>query len=277
MSFSSLRTLAEIRTLIGLGGALLMLLPVSAEAQIVRRFAGGGIQVNAPFVHVNVGRGGTSVQAPYASVHTVARPFFGRRRRMLAQPQHAAPPRPAQPQARRVPRQPQLAQQPQAASQPPAAATLAYPTAAQLATMDDRALIETLRDMMARLDQRLSRLKTGEGWRRHLVLGAEALGEPGAPPEVAKLPAMQKALPRFRSVADQPKFAKIANFPSFIAAQAALQESLTRFASAEEPAQPELGDPRLSNEPQPVDILPTPEAVELPSATRGERSILKRQ
>jgi len=265
----------RLHTLIGISGALIMLLPVEAEAQIVRRFAGGGVQVNAPFVRVNVGPRGTSVRAPFTAVDTPGRVFIGRRRRMLAQPQYAAQPQAANP----VQRPRRSGQQPQrAAPQPAVGETLPYPTASQLAAMDDRALIETLRDMMSRLDQRLTLLKTGVGWQRHLVLSTEVLGELGAPPEVAQLAAMQKALPRYHSVADQPEFMKISSLPSFVAIHAALQEILSRFSAAES-GQLELGNPR-GTEAAPDEsreILPTPDSAEIPEATRGEHSILKHQ
>lgn len=267
-------------------GSLICLSSVElAEAQIVRRFPGGGVQVNAPFVRVNVGPGGgTSVRAPFVAVDRPGGVFVGRRRRLLAQPQYAAP-------TQRAPQRTAPAQQ---APEEADVDDLPYPTVEQLAAMDDVALIETLREMMARLHYRLSRLNTGDGWQEYLVLSREILGSPGAPPEAARFDAIADVLPRYQSVQDNPQFAKISALPSFVAAFAALQEAdrrSARFAQPqqpliEQPSGPAIGDPNdgstPGNQQAPVDesleVLPTPQPTAVaPNSTRGERSILKRK
>lgn len=267
-------------------GSLICLSSVElAEAQIVRRFAGGGVQVNAPFVRVNVGPGGaTSVRAPFTAVDRPGRVFVGRRRRLLAQPQYAAP----------TQRAPQRAEPAQQAPEEADVDDLPYPTVEQLASMDDVALIETLREMMARLHYRLSRLNTGDGWQKYLVLSREILGSPGAPPETARFDAIADILPRYQSVQDNPQFTKISSLPSFVAAFAALQEANSRSARFAQPQQPlneqpggpAIGDPNdgstLDNQQAPADepleVLPTPQPTAVaPNSTRGERSILKRK
>jgi len=284
-----------LRTLIGLSGVLVMLLPSSTEAQIVRRFAGGGIRVNAPFVRVDIGPGGgTSVRAPFTAVDRPGRIFLGRRRRLMAQPQHAAP------QQRVTPRTQASTQARAQQPTPVDVDALPYPTASQLAAMEDAVLVETLREMMGRLNYRLSLLKTGEGWQRYLVLPRELLGSPGAPPESAQLDKIQKVLPHFRGTLDDPQFVKIFTLPSFVAAYNTLEEVSRRF-SGDQIGDPLIGDPLIggpeitdpnSSETTPTDqpaekangpieeaieILPTPQPAEVPNATRGERSILKRK
>ena len=261
--------------------SLLLVLPETAEAQIVRRFAGGGVQIRAPFVRVNVGPGGaTSVRAPFTAVDNPGGTYVGRRRRLMAQPQYAAP-------------SPGVAPNIQNTAQPTPAEldsvdvdALPYPTVSQLTAMDDQALVETTRQMMARFNYRLTRLKTGKGWQDYLVLSRDLLGAPGAPAEAVRLDAVRDMLPRYQSVADDPQFVKISALPSFVATFAALQEVDRRFAGPESSG-PEITEPldiypgpattpRAESQPQ-DEILPTPQPSEVPNASRGERSILKRR
>lgn len=262
--------------LLAVAGCLHSLAPTTAKAQIVRRFGGGGVQVNAPFVRVNVGPGGgTSVRAPFVAVDRPGRVFVGRRRRMLAQPSYAAPTQRTTPQPKQVEQKPEVADVDE----------LPYPTAEQLVGMEDTALLETTREMMARLHYRLSLLTTGEGWQEYLVLSREKLGSPGAPPQDADRQAIEKILPRYQSVQDNPEFAKISSLPSFAATFAALLEVNQRGVGSD-PAGPAITDPNATdsvpaNETPAVDpseILPTPEPTAVaPNPKRGERSILKRK
>jgi len=276
-----------------IGSLLALSVSDLAEAQIVRRFPGGGVQIRAPFVRVNVGPyGGTSVRAPFVAIDS-GQTYVGRGRRLMAQPGYGAPP--------------QRSAYSEQAPTPPRTTThgvpetadvdaLPYPTASDLAAMNDTVLVETLRQMTARLHYRLSLLNTGEGWQNYLILNRDILGSPGAPPEAAQFDAVQKMLPRYRSVQDDPRFVKISALPSFVATFAALQETDRRFGvSVSSPSEsrtenngPTITDPnsgqsapiegpteKLPEEPQ--ERLPTPQSVAVPNATRGERSILKRQ
>lgn len=272
------------RTLVGTGVALVMLLPAPAEAQIVRRFGGGGVQVNAPFVRVNVGPGGgTSVRAPFTAVDSPGRVFIGRRRRLMAQQRYAAPPRNAAGRAQTPTQQPT----------PVDVDTLPYPTSNQLAAMDDATLVETAREMMGRFNFRLSRLETGEGWQKYLVLTRDDLGSPGSSPESARRDKIEKFLPRYRSVSEDSQYVKIATLPSFVAVYNALEEVSQRnigspsgsvsvggpsFANPNN-ADPINGEtsPAQDNTEEANEILPTPLPSEIPNASRGERSILKRK
>ncbi|MEM8945726.1 MAG: hypothetical protein AAGD11_11125 [Planctomycetota bacterium] len=283
--------MSKLRSLLLLtSGLLLCTWPLeSSGAQIVRRFTGGGVQVNAPFVRVNVGPGGTSVRAPFTAVDR-GRVFIGRRRRLLAQPQYAAPTQRPTPQPAPVEQTPEVAD----------VDALPYPTESQLAVMDDTALIETLREMMARFHYRLSRLKTGEGWQDYLILSREVLGSPGSPAATAQFDKIAEVLPRYQSVADNPEFAKIYGLPSFVASFAALREADRRAVNFQ-PSGPAITDPNRTDpndngptgndrnraneaEPRQVEpaeqeeILPTPQPTAVvPNETQGERSILKRK
>ncbi|NOZ40755.1 MAG: hypothetical protein GXP24_11090 [Planctomycetes bacterium] len=267
------------------------------EAQIVRRFAGGGVQVNAPFVRVNVGPGGaTSVRAPFVAVDSPGRTFLGRRWRLMAQPRHTAPSNDAANTGAARSAQNNPAQKAPDIADVDA---LPYPTASELAAMEDTVLVETLRQMTARLHFRLSLLNTGESWQKYLVLSRDLLGSPGASPAAAQFDAVRRVLPRYQKVQNDPQFAKISALPSFVATFAALQETDRRFGrSANSPVLtgPEITDPNSSRPApanvsterategaieipteKPQEVLPTPQPAVVPNATRGERSILKRK
>jgi len=294
MSFSTRAVSLSVFT------CLLLIAPSAADAQIVRRFMGGGVQVNAPFVRVNVGPGGaTSVRAPFTSVNAPGRYGFGRRR--LLYPNRVVQPRP-------------YAQPPTRQPTPVDVDSLPYPTVEQLEEMNDEELVETLREMMGRFNHRLSRLKTGEGWQKYLVLSREVLGAPGAKAKRADLDAIRSVLPRYESVQNDSQFTKIAGIPSFVAVFAALEEAEQRLAKLAEsnqlarkveseqtnsegdfPAGPQINDPNVSETggnqsiatedatgdetpaPREPDPLPTPTPADQPSAAAGEHSILNRQ
>ncbi len=268
----------------------------TADAQIVRRFAGGGVQVNAPLVRVNVSPyGATSVRAPFTAVDSPGRTYVGRRRRFLAQPRYAPPTRSAAPRKTKPIAQ-EAAKVPERAN----VDALPYPTTEQLAEMENAELVETLRQMMARLQYRLSLLETGKGWQEYLVLSREILGSPGSPPTTANIGAIHEILPRYRSVRSDPQFQKIAGLPSFGATLAAMEETTRRFADAEhQDSQHRLQDgPQITNpnsdrstdggtheaapnktprQNVPAEVLPSPGPTLVPNAKRGERSILKRR
>lgn len=249
-----------------------MLLPVPAEAQIVRRFRGGGLQVRAPLVRVNVGPyGGVSVRAPLVAVDPGS-VRVGLRRRLAPVPQQAAP------AARAVPRSGDLSGRGNAPSNrgPSNRAYVPFPTAEELAAMDDATLFTAVNDLGYSLEVRLSRLETGAGWQRYLRIPESALSAPAA-----SFDQFAQTLARYDSVADNPEFAKIAGLPSFIATKAALRQVVARLAepqSGEEPARVNSSGPTFpsSTPPSAEEILPTPAVPVEPEATRGEHSILKR-
>ncbi len=248
-----------IRALIGLGGALLMLLPAPAEAQILRRFRARGVPVRAPLVRAYVGpHGGVLVRAPLVRVDpNLVR--VGLQQRFAPVPQQVVP------AVGMVPQSGNLS----------ARGYVPFPTAEELAAMEDATLFTAVNDLGYSLDLRLARLETGTGWQSYLRIPASALSAPAAHHEK-----FVQTLARYDSVADNPEFAKIAGLPSFIATKAALRQVVARLASPQtvEPAGVNsLGPTFPSSAPLSTEkILPTPAVPVEPEATRGEHSILKR-
>jgi len=268
-------SISSRRTLIGMGTiALLFSFSLSADAQIVRRYARGGVAVRAPFVRVDVGPGGaTSVRAPFVAIDDPGGVYIGRRgrRRLYAQQQPAA--------GYGAPYQ-----EPTLAAQPTYVDAYPLPTTEQLAAMNDLELINTVWDLSARLDARFARFDTGDSWQRYLGFPANAFSKPGVQPVEIRLDALVKTLARFDSVSDNPEFAKIAGLPIFIATKAALRQAVERFQSGSvREGGPQMVDPSdpfpapSDSEPaDPNEVLPTPEPTTRAAATRGERSILKK-
>lgn len=267
------------RALLAVGGAVVMLAPPSAEAQIVRRYAGGGVAVRAPFVRVDVGPyGGTSVRAPFVAVDDPGGVYVGRRRRFLRRQMYMAPPEAV----------PQNAAQPDEAyaMRPTPAEARPLPTAEELAALDLESLVGTLRNLSAHLDYSLERFDKAAGWQQYLALPGDALGSPGTKQMAIRLDVLQKELARFDKVAAGAEFAKIAALPSFAPTHEALRLVVERF-SEEGPVivDPDpFGDGHL--DPGPVtedstaehderELLPSPPPS--PEPRSGERSILRRR
>ncbi len=253
-------SLSRVCTLLATCCLIVLSLSDRAEAQIGRRIVRGAI-LRAPLVRVNSGPYGTSVRAPFVSVNPGGT-YIGLGARFMAQPryatpshhhgaphqhgaqhhhgtqhQHGGPHQHGVHHAHATGAQRRAVQKASAEGKTPKQAdvdALPYPTAGELAGMEDAPLIETLRQMMARLHYRLSLLKTGEGWQKYLVLSRETLGSPGSPPAAAQFVAIHKILPRYQSVQDDPQFVKISVLPSFAATLAALQETDRRFGRSVE-------------------------------------------
>jgi hypothetical protein len=143
-----------------------------------------------------------------------------------------------------------------------------FPTANDLANLDDAMLLETLLDISNRLDTRLARFKTGAGWQRYLRLPEEVLAPDNDQESLqARQEVLRETLSRFEQVANNSDFRVIASQPSFVAAQTVLREVVTRMD------QENAVTPTTSTE---QEVLPVPEPVRRHPAPTGERSILKR-
>ena len=82
-----------LRPLFAVGGAVFMLVPAPADAQMVRRYGRGGVHVRAPFVRVDIApNGATSVRAPFVAVDDPGGVYIGPWRRRMRQPLYMAPP-----------------------------------------------------------------------------------------------------------------------------------------------------------------------------------------
>lgn len=243
---------------------VILLLPSLADAQIVSRTAGGGVHVRAPFVDVNVpAAGGVAIRGPLGG-----RRFFGRRLGLV-------PPVAGQPNAQQPGTQFQEATRGARVPSPaPGYVENAnfLPTPEELAAMDIAELQATLREVSRQLHHRLSRLTTGAGWQRHLKVPGEVLFAPTQNSELVK-----KILTRFDAVAGNPRYAKIAGLPSFIATGATLRQ-LDAVSAGPRMINPGVTGATWSPEQTAVEheILPTPAELEQPIATHGEHSILKR-
>ena len=264
-----------LRSLLASGGAILFLVPAPAEAQIVRRYAGGGVAVRAPFVRVDVGpNGATSVRAPFVAVDDPGSVHVGwrQRRRLRRHPELAEAEAGVAPYG-----QPNQTQ----AMRPTLAQPRPLPAAEELASLDDVTLIQTLRDLSAHLAYSLQRFDKAAGWQRYLALPYDALGSPGVEPVELHLDVLEKQLARFDKVATRAELAKIAALPSFAPTHIALGLVVERF-SGPAPAPIDLDpfgdnshDPGPVTEPAERELLPSPPPS--PEPRRGQRSILKRR
>jgi hypothetical protein len=158
-------------------------------------WVGGGVRVRAPFVRVDVDPyGGVSVRAPFAAVDVPPRGYY--------EPGYP----PAYVERRVVER--------------------AFPTAADLAAMDDEQLNQALRAIAQSLHNRLDRFDTGDTWQRYFRLPEEAVAA-STPPD-ARNAAIAKLLERFQKVAADPQYSMIARLPAFKAMEAGLNEAFSR-------------------------------------------------
>ena len=154
-----------------------------------------GVHVRAPFVSVDVDPyGGVSVRAPFTAVDIPGRArLYG----------------------------------PDSIVYGPPAASPSFPTAQELAAMDDATLRQTLRSTAYWLHDRLADFDTGDTWQRYFRLPAEIFAESSAATNERNA-AFARLLQRFNDIAADPKFGKISKLPAFTAMQAALTELLSR-------------------------------------------------
>ena len=293
-------SLCSFHCLIVAGGVAVLMFPTSAEAQYVSRVPGAGLRVSAPGVNVNV----PPIDALAARGAPGGRRFFARRR--AAQQQQAEQQANLRKQQAQQQGQPTQGQQPgnqvpdlapprasvaitgapivavplAAPTTAPTTAPLAadaaraktLPTPEQLVAMDSSQLEATLRDVSSQLHVRLSNLETGTSWQRYLKIPGVLLD---APTQNTK--ELNKSLAKYDAVAGNPRYAKLAGLPSFIATGATLRELAASLEG------PQLNISGVTNggaaKRQDVaaeEVLPTPADPQQPDATRGERSILKR-
>jgi hypothetical protein len=106
-----------------------------------------------------------------------------------------------------------------------------WPTAGELARMNDQALQQTLRWNAERLHESLGRFNTRASWQRYLRLPDDWTSnssiERGQQHE-----ALAETLRRFRFVAEKPEYSMIARLPAFNATQDALHEMVSRLENS---------------------------------------------
>jgi len=190
------RELTYLIVMCALVGSTLSFTAGTCRAQWVEVSTDGGVYVRAPFVRVYVDPyGGTSVRAPFTAVDVPGRGH-----------PYALPPTVIE---RRV-MEPVL------------------PMAQELAVMDDKALWRFLSSTANRLHERLGRFDTGTSWQRYLRLPEEVLTDSSSNLHERR-DALTDLLGRFRYVASEPRYERIANLPTFTAMQDALTEAVSRL------------------------------------------------
>jgi hypothetical protein len=140
-------------------------------------------------------------------------------------------------------------------------------TASDLARLGDAELLNAVVEATARLEQRLARFTTGEGWQEYLQLPADALPPPAADGTVKLgMRSLGRALGRFDSVAGNPTFGKISALPEFGAVRDSLREVVTRFGGGAPPDARREVDREVEELPQ---IAPTVSGATQPSPERS--------
>jgi hypothetical protein len=147
-----------------------------------------------------------------------------------------------------------------------------FPTAGELAALDDGSLLNALLEAMAQLDYDVAQFDTGATWQRYFRLPDDALPPPAADGRVTLgFPSIKATLARLDSVAANPKYPMIAALPSFAAAHMALTEVVNRFGAAAGDGGVADARPRGEELPTPPPALAAPQ-----NDAGGERSILNR-
>jgi hypothetical protein len=207
-----------------------------ASDSFAQVWVGGGVHVRAPFVRVDVGPyGGVSVRAPFTAIDIP--------------PDYYYEPYPVVIEERVV--------------EP------AFPTASEMAAMDDGQLQNALVAIDERLERRLDRFNTGETWQRYLQLPPAAVDATVDP--AIRREALVKLLEKFHRVTADPQYPMIASLPAFVAMQDVLTEIISR---------PEGGGPRPNVSPkgrtvEPEELpLPAPEQPQ-PLPPQGSRPFLR--
>ena len=191
-----MRNLAGPTVLFVVGGAAALIAARSSHAQWVS-VGGGGVHVTAPFVRVDVGPyGGVSVRAPFTAIDSPGRYYPYGPPPVIIERRMARP---------------------------------SFPTAAELAAMDDETLRQTLGSTADRLHVRLSRFNTGATWQRYLLRFTDETIADFSPGAGGSGEAAAELLERFRFVDSDPQYQMIATLPAFVAMQSILIEMESRL------------------------------------------------
>jgi hypothetical protein len=155
-----------------------------------------------------------------------------------------------------------------------------FPTADELAALDDGSLLNAVLESMAQLDDDVAQFDTGDTWQRYFRLPDDALPPPTADGHVTLgFPSIKATLARLDSVAANPKYPMIAGLPSFAAARTSLTEVVHRFGAAAGDGSVANSRPRGEELPAPppaAAAAPAAALVSPPSNADGEHSILSR-
>jgi hypothetical protein len=190
-----------VAVLICVGGGSLGFFATTSTAQV---WVGGGVHVRAPFVRVDVGPyGGVSVRAPFTAIDVPSRAYYYER--------YYGPPVVFE---RRI-------------------VEPAYPTAAELASMDRAQLGDALLSISRRLHDRLGRFDTGNTWQRYFRLPEDAVDL--STDSNDRTTALTTLLEKFQRIDSNPQYSMIARLPAFTAMVEALNEVVSRSVVGDGP------------------------------------------
>jgi hypothetical protein len=165
-----------------------------------------------------------------------------------------------------------------ASAQAPASGATAFPTESELRAMSDYSLLNALVETTRQLDADLAKFDTGELWRSHLKLPADALPPPSNNRVALGLDSLKKTLRSYDAIAGDSQYSMISRLPSFGAARASLAESVKRFGArraqraAAQPEAPPQVVPQTPPQAPSRPLLPPqdysqPQSEELPTPT----------
>jgi hypothetical protein len=242
-----------------------------SQAQIVRFGRGAGVYVRAPYVGgIRVGVGPVFPGV----IGVPVRPLLPRRRFAVVPPVPAIPPT-APP--RYAPGATTAMARAAAPTQAPARFRQ-FPSARELAALDDGSLLNALVDAATQLDADVAQFNTGAGWRDYFRLPDDALPPPTQDGRVLLgFNSLKATLDKVNAIADDSAYPMISGLASFVATQQALTEVINRYGRpADDAADTGETPPQGEELPTPPPSLSEPENAARESSAPGEHSILSR-
>jgi hypothetical protein len=242
-----------------------------SQAQIVRFGRGAGVYVRAPYIGgIRVGVGPVFPGV----IGVPVRPLLPRRRFAVVPPVSAippiAPPRYAPGATTAMARAAAPIQGPPQFRQ--------FPSARELAALDDGSLLNALVDAVTQLDADVAQFNTGAGWREYFRLPDDALPPPTEDGRVLLgFNSLKATLDKINAIAADSAYPMISGLPSFVATQQTLTEVINRYSPpADDAAETGETQPRGEELPTPPPSLSEPENAARETSAPGEHSILSR-
>jgi hypothetical protein len=242
-----------------------------SQAQIVQFGRGAGVYVRAPYVGgIRVGAGPVFPGV----IGVPVRPLLPRRRLAVVPPVAGVAPATA---PRYTPGATTASIRGAAPTQA-AAQSRQFPSARELAALDDGSLLNALVDAVTQLDADVAQFNTGAGWRDYFRLPDDALPPPSEDGRVVLgFNSLKATLDKVNAIAADSAYPMISGLPSFVATQQALTEVTNRFARAANAAAETAGaQPETEELPTPPPALAPRENRVRETSAPGEHSILSR-
>lgn len=242
-----------------------------SQAQIVRFGRGAGVYVRAPYVGgIRVGVGPVFPGV----IGVPVRPVVPRRRLAVVPPVVAAPPTVV---PRYAPGATRATVRGGAAAIPAAGQSRQFPSARELAALDDGSLLNALVDAATQLDADVAQFNTGAGWRDYFRLPEDALPPPSEDGRVLLgFKSLKAALDKMNAISADSAYPMISELPSFVATQQALTEVINRFGPPADREGAAGAQPPSEELPTPPPALAEPENSSRGTPALGEHSILSR-